>query len=380
MKWIGQVVHGVKTNFSNDGEIYVIADDLYIENVTQDKDIIFKTNDGGTATEVMRIDGSTSNVGIGTTSPTEKLEVVGDIKLATSNASYYLKIENNLSYANPFNLISAFGLEVLSVNSGHISTATNGGANFGIGTTSPTEKLHVVGDSLVTGDNQADTFKPAAIGEPIKFKNFASTELVRITDAGNVGIGTTNPARTLDVAGRGRFIDTNSTVDILSSNYIPLLITNTNGYAHARINGFEVGGNTSATNEGYIKTSDNSRKLFLDTNGWRFLENNNELLRITSAGNVGIGTTSPTTKLDVVGTGKFSEKLTISDNQYLSWSSNSRIVANSSYMQFQVAATDKMRILADGNVGIGTTSPSSILEVGNNSGFFSCTGVRRWLC
>ena len=31
MKWIGQVVHGVKTNFSNDGEIYVIADDLYIE-------------------------------------------------------------------------------------------------------------------------------------------------------------------------------------------------------------------------------------------------------------------------------------------------------------------------------------------------------------
>jgi len=183
MKWIGQVVHGVKTNFSNDGEIYVIADDLYIENVTQDKDIIFKTNNGGTATEVMRIDGSTSNVGIGTTSPTEKLEVVGDIKLATSNASYYLKIENNLSYANPFNLISAFGLEVLSVNSGHISTATNGGANFGIGTTSPTEKLHVVGDSLVTGDNQADTFKPAAIGEPIKFKNFASTELVRITDA-----------------------------------------------------------------------------------------------------------------------------------------------------------------------------------------------------
>ena len=59
----------------------------------------------------------------------------------------------------------------------------------------------------------------------------------------------------------------------------------------------------------------------------------------------------------------FAGKVTISDNQYLSWSTNSRIVANSSYMQFQVAATDKMRILADGNVGIGTTSPASLLHV-----------------
>ena len=78
MKWIGQIVNDVKVNFSNDGEIYVIGDDLYIENVTQDKDIIFKTNDGGTATEVMRIDGSTSNIGIGTSSPGQKLELNGN--------------------------------------------------------------------------------------------------------------------------------------------------------------------------------------------------------------------------------------------------------------------------------------------------------------
>ena len=46
------------------------SDHAIIENVTQDKDIIFKVNDGGSAsTEVMRIDGSLSKVGIGTGSP-----------------------------------------------------------------------------------------------------------------------------------------------------------------------------------------------------------------------------------------------------------------------------------------------------------------------
>ena len=43
---------------------------------------------------------------------------------------------------------------------------------LGIGTFSPSEKLHVVGDALITGDSLADAFKPAAAGEPIKFKNF----------------------------------------------------------------------------------------------------------------------------------------------------------------------------------------------------------------
>ncbi len=93
MKWIGKhifgfdatfrqnvtidgnlTVAGTSTSFGdddkiilgggNDAEIYVSSDDLYIRNVTSDKDIIFSANDGGVQTEVIRIDSSTSSIGI----------------------------------------------------------------------------------------------------------------------------------------------------------------------------------------------------------------------------------------------------------------------------------------------------------------------------
>ena len=49
--------------------------DIEIEALEQDKDIIFKANDGGASTEIMRIDSSVSRVGIGTTTPNAKLHI-----------------------------------------------------------------------------------------------------------------------------------------------------------------------------------------------------------------------------------------------------------------------------------------------------------------
>ena len=54
--------------------------DFRIQNYASDKDIIFKIKDNTTETEVMRIDGSTSRVGIGTTAPNNTLEVAGVIR------------------------------------------------------------------------------------------------------------------------------------------------------------------------------------------------------------------------------------------------------------------------------------------------------------
>jgi len=48
-----------------------------ISNTVQDTDITFKVNDGGSTTTVMTIDGSESKIGIGTTTPSTKLDIAG---------------------------------------------------------------------------------------------------------------------------------------------------------------------------------------------------------------------------------------------------------------------------------------------------------------
>ena len=186
MKWIGQVVHGVKTNFSNDGEIYVIADDLYIENVTQDKDIIFKTNDGGTATEVMRIDGSTSNVGIGTLSPNKRLDIrtngVNDgVRLATSTNLYFAQITNGNSETFPVGII-----------------------NLSYGATTPVRISALSNGLQISGG--------FTTGGKISFRT-ATTERMRLTDTG-LGIGTSSPSEKLQIDGNVFIHNSNATLKI----------------------------------------------------------------------------------------------------------------------------------------------------------------------
>jgi hypothetical protein len=82
-------------SISNDGGLIVGVDSdislavdssgAVISNTTQDTDITFKVNDGGTTTTVMTIDGSESRIGIGTTTPSTKLQVSGTVT-ATSFA------------------------------------------------------------------------------------------------------------------------------------------------------------------------------------------------------------------------------------------------------------------------------------------------------
>jgi hypothetical protein len=88
---------GLTVGTDSDITITVDATGGIISNVTPDADITFKVNYGGSTSTVMTIDGSTSRIGIGTTTPTAKLEVNGTIKATSLETSVTGNVTGNLT-------------------------------------------------------------------------------------------------------------------------------------------------------------------------------------------------------------------------------------------------------------------------------------------
>jgi hypothetical protein len=105
----------------------------------------------------------------------------------------------------------------------------------------------------------------------------------------------------------------------------------------------------------------------------RFVNVSTERLRITSTGNVGIGTSSPATKLHIVDTNPKITLTRTSDFYYGELSSDGfsafTNTNSSAPIIFNTGTSEKMRIDSDGRVGIGTTSPDSTakLHIKSNS-------------
>ena len=70
---------GMTVGADNDLSITVDGTGINLANTVQDTDITFKVNDGGVTSTVMTVDGAESRVGIGTTTPSTKLDVSGTV-------------------------------------------------------------------------------------------------------------------------------------------------------------------------------------------------------------------------------------------------------------------------------------------------------------
>jgi hypothetical protein len=183
---------------------------------------------------------------------------------------------------------------------------------------------------------------------------------------GNIGINTSNPTVHLDVNGSGNFINLNST----NSTTTNLISTNVTA--------------------GTITTSDINFTGNIYQNGSLYVSSQwstfNDNIAYTN-GSVGIATTDPSYTLDVNGTGRFTDIISTSSttntllatdittgninftgNLYQNGALYSASNISSQWMSFSnnIAYTN-------GNVGIGTTTPSYRLDVSGNCRFINAT-------
>jgi hypothetical protein len=205
-----------------------------------------------------------------------------------------------------------------------------------------------------TGDTNTGIFSPAA--DTIAFTE-GGVEAMRIDSSGNVGIGTNSPIQKLDVRGAIAATD-GGTQTTYISNAGEIELARTAGDAYIDFK--------TSTAEDY------DCRIQQASDGLRFLTGGNgsssERMRITSGGNIGIGTSSPNERLMVAGAIRSTSNATdfsASDGALIDYNAGDmRIVAarsgaNSSNMTFTTyssgSAGERMRITSGGKILCGTT-------------------------
>lgn len=332
------------------------------EDAGGDDDDIFSIGDGTTiGTNSFLSINTAGNVGIGTTAPSYKLQTTGDIKLTdgtnrlilAGNTTNPTGVAGAMFYDsddNKFKCYTTTWVDCDTTGSGTLPSGTegqmlyndagnwtafsslfwdDGNSYFGIGTTTPTAKLDIVGSASSSGtlafrgttDPKIDILNGENFGIRTSVGgDVGLTERLTVLNNGNVGIGTTAPSQLLDVAGEIELANylyfANGSTEYLrwdGSNFLVSddLLPNANdtldlGSDTARWKDIYLGGETihlgaSTTDEGTISyTSGNVLSFSTDstTNG-DIAFFTDDLYLDKSSGNVGIGTTAPIGHLHV---------------------------------------------------------------------------------
>jgi Phage T4 tail fibre len=285
---------------------------------------------------------SSGNVGLGTSSPAAQLHVKGDgwIMIEKSGSAFesgiqYRKNGNSLFYMYSDNADNdALKIQSTGIGAGENDSSPRihipyenrnlylalSGGNVGIGTNAPISPLHInVGSadvlriqnhagglgnragidfSTFSGTGKAARIEAIDQGgyngdlafstDGDNLDNANVTEKMRITNSGNVGIGTTSPRGIFDIAPPGDiFLSANPNAGTAQSIFLP---------GHIFVSPHN-GSNVSYIQARRLNNSGNTSLQFRTSNSG----NVTDAMFIQSDGNVGIGTLTPDAKLTVKG-------------------------------------------------------------------------------
>ena len=317
------------------------------------------------------------NVGIGTTSPGYKLDVAGSINVA-ANAYHY--IGGNKAFAGSGSDFLYFftGTTALTVrnnaDTSELVRITNGG-NVGIGTSSPNEKLSVIGaisannGMIVQGYSAAASGLNAEMGVTAGYVQFnaynrstsaygsfrldGSNIILNAGSGGNVGIGTSSPGALLTVNGTplstsGAIISIRDTSATGTGNYFGGIFFNSSPGTDFAIGKVSESGTASL--------------------GFRNGNTGAEYMRINSAGNVGINTTSPSYKLDVNGDIRSTGAIRVNTGTIdtaLTFDTSAGAVGTvtNHNLNFWINGTTQAKLTTDAQLYVGTGIVSSSAKV-----------------
>jgi len=281
-----------------------------------------------------------------------------------------------------------FGAQTLVVDTNvlYVDATTN---RVGIGTSSAGAKLSIEEKTYIEGgyirflDNASSPtgtamWRPAS--DTLAF-NTTSTERLRIDSSGHVGIGTSSPDDLLHLSGTNSAIGANFT---LARNLIRIEDTDTTQAGGQIIGGILFEGNdndasaaglqaalTANTNSG---TGGGQLRFYTAATSSTLNGSEDPRLLIDGSGNVGIGTTAPGGNLHVQGVAGNAARFYLTDGD-ATGTGNSFLMVKSgtittisdrqagSTLVFGTADTERLRINSSGLVGIGTSSPGTLLHV-----------------